>query len=220
MSKMSRNVAPMWVVRLIIAVAIAGLAPSGAWAQAPGQTWTQSGMLRCRLNPSIGFVIFGHQSMECQFVSSHGGAPQRYEARSIRSASTGQALAAWIVQLTRRRRLTAVPSNGFGLIGGCRLTRALDGAFVCSSYLSDSFKSSGRTGPSIQRERLSMTGDIMSDTILAYLISLGLIGTGVIWIVAGTNSTTSAPSAAIGVLTIAVGLISLLNEFHHRAYWR
>ena len=65
-----------------------------------------------------------------------------------------------------------------------------------------------------------MTGDIMSDTIPAYLISLGLIGTGVIWIVAGTNSTTFALSVAIGVLTIAVGLISLLNEFNHRAYWR
>ena len=76
---MSRNVAPIWVVPLIIAFAIAGLAPFGAWAQAPGQTWTQSGMLRCRLNPSVGFVIFGHQSMECQFVPSHQGAPQRYE---------------------------------------------------------------------------------------------------------------------------------------------
>jgi len=76
---MSRNVAPIWVVPLITAFAIAGLAPFGAWAQAPGQTWTQSGMLRCRLNPSIGFVIFGHQSMECQFVPSHQRAPQRYE---------------------------------------------------------------------------------------------------------------------------------------------
>src|SRR6516164_3806108 len=32
----------------------------------------------------------------------------------------------------------------------------------------------------------------MSDTILAYLISLGIIGAGVVWIVAGTISTTSA----------------------------
>ena len=76
---MSRRVVTIWVGPLIIAFAIAGLAPSGAWAQAPGQTWTQSGMLRCKLNPSIGFVIFGHQSMECQFVPSHQGAPQRYE---------------------------------------------------------------------------------------------------------------------------------------------
>jgi hypothetical protein len=44
---MSRNVAPMWVVPLIIAFAIAGLAPFGARAQMPGQNWTQSGMLRC-----------------------------------------------------------------------------------------------------------------------------------------------------------------------------
>jgi hypothetical protein len=76
---MSRNAAPMWVVALIIAFAFAGLAPFGASAQAPGQNWTQSGMLRCRLNPSIGFVIFGHQSMECRFVPSVAGPAQIYE---------------------------------------------------------------------------------------------------------------------------------------------
>jgi hypothetical protein len=43
------------------------------------QTWTQTGMLNCRLNPSIGFVVFGHQSMECQFVPTARGAPQIYE---------------------------------------------------------------------------------------------------------------------------------------------
>jgi len=76
---MSRNVAPMRVVLLIIAFAIVGSVPFGACAQAAGQNWTQSGMLRCRLNPSIGFVIFGHQSMECRFVPSVPGAPQIYE---------------------------------------------------------------------------------------------------------------------------------------------
>ena len=76
---MSRSVAPMRVVPLIIAFAIAGLAPFGARAQAPGQSWTQSGALRCRLNPSIGFIIFGHQSMECRFVPSLPGPPQIYE---------------------------------------------------------------------------------------------------------------------------------------------
>ena len=54
--------------------------------------------------------------------------------------------------------------------------------------------------------------DAMIDTILAYLVSLGIIGAGVIWIVAGTNSTTSVLCITIGVLTIAVGLISLLTE--------
>ena len=62
--------------------ALALSAALAAWAgpaasQAP--TWTQTGMLSCKLNPSIGFVIFGHQSMECRFVPSVPGPPQFYE---------------------------------------------------------------------------------------------------------------------------------------------
>ena len=55
----------------------------------------------------------------------------------------------------------------------------------------------------------------MIDTVLAYLISLGIIAAGVIWIVAGTNSTMSVLCITIGVLTIAVGWISLLTELRH-----
>jgi len=39
-------------------------------------------MLTCRLNPSIGFVIFGHQTMECRFVQNPPLPPQLYEVRS------------------------------------------------------------------------------------------------------------------------------------------
>jgi hypothetical protein len=35
-------------------------------------TWTQAGTLTCRLNPSVGFVLFGHQSMECKFKPVSG----------------------------------------------------------------------------------------------------------------------------------------------------
>jgi Protein of unknown function (DUF992) len=35
-------------------------------------------MLSCKLNPSVGFIIFGHQSMECRFVPSLPGPPQAY----------------------------------------------------------------------------------------------------------------------------------------------
>ena len=49
-----------------------------ASAQAP-KSWTQVGMLTCKLNPSIGFVIAGHQSMECQYVPSDGTPPQAYQ---------------------------------------------------------------------------------------------------------------------------------------------
>lgn len=41
-------------------------------AHTQAQTWAQAGMLRCRLNPSIGFVVFGHQSMECSFQPVSG----------------------------------------------------------------------------------------------------------------------------------------------------
>jgi hypothetical protein len=47
-------------------------------ADAQPATWTQAGVLRCRLNPSIGFIIFGHQSMECTFRPA-AGPPQAYE---------------------------------------------------------------------------------------------------------------------------------------------
>jgi ABC-type amino acid transport substrate-binding protein len=48
-----------------------------ASAQAPA--WTQTGMLTCKLNPSIGFIIVGHQSMECRFVPSTPSPPQFYD---------------------------------------------------------------------------------------------------------------------------------------------
>ena len=60
--------------------------------------------------------------------------------------------------------------------------------------------------------------DAMIDTVLAYLISLGIIGAGVIWIVAGTNPAPSVLCITVGVLTMVVGLISLLGELRHGRY--
>jgi hypothetical protein len=46
----------------LVISAVCGLTMDLARAQTPA-SWTQVGMLSCKLNPSIGFVIFGHQSM-------------------------------------------------------------------------------------------------------------------------------------------------------------
>jgi uncharacterized membrane protein HdeD (DUF308 family) len=54
--------------------------------------------------------------------------------------------------------------------------------------------------------------------VLAYLISLGIVASGVIWIVAGMNSATSEIWITIGALTIAVGLISVLTELRNGAH--
>ena len=58
----------------------------------------------------------------------------------------------------------------------------------------------------------------MNDWILPYVISLGLIGTGVIWILASTNSASAAIWITIGGLTIGVGAISLFGEFRNRTH--
>ena len=48
-------------------------------ADAQSPQWTQAGMLRCKLNPSIGFIIAGHQSMECSFTPNGANPPQAYQ---------------------------------------------------------------------------------------------------------------------------------------------
>jgi hypothetical protein len=62
----------------LIAVGFYGMAVDVVRAQTPPPAWTQVGMLTCRVNPSIGFVIFGHQSMECT-LAQNALPPQRYE---------------------------------------------------------------------------------------------------------------------------------------------
>jgi hypothetical protein len=60
---------------LLMAVCV-GLLTAPAVAQPA--SWTQVGMLSCRLNPSIGFIIAGHQTMECRFAQNRFP-PQAYE---------------------------------------------------------------------------------------------------------------------------------------------
>jgi len=47
-----------------------------AAAQAP-QSWTQVGGLSCQVDPNVGFIIVGYQSMRCLFTPN---APQEREA--------------------------------------------------------------------------------------------------------------------------------------------
>jgi len=67
------------MIRNCLAVATlvcVGLLTAPAVAQP--RSWTQVGMLSCRLNPSIGFIIAGHQTMECRFTQERFP-PQAYE---------------------------------------------------------------------------------------------------------------------------------------------
>src|SRR5256884_9678409 len=66
------------MLRSLILAAALLTSVQAAIAQTPAN-WTQVGMLTCKLNPSIGFVIFGHQSMECRFNQNPPLPPQAYE---------------------------------------------------------------------------------------------------------------------------------------------
>ena len=47
---------------------------------AQAQSWTQVGGLACKVKPNIGFIIFGHQPMECRFTpSTPSKPPEIYE---------------------------------------------------------------------------------------------------------------------------------------------
>jgi hypothetical protein len=63
----------------LLALAICGPTAGAVLAQSPPASWAQVGMLSCKLNPSIGFIIFGHQSMECRFTQNPPFPPQAYE---------------------------------------------------------------------------------------------------------------------------------------------
>src|SRR6201999_2851131 len=63
----------------LVLCSFCGLTVAPAKAQSPPASSTQVGMLTCRLNPSIGFIIFGHQSMECRFTENPPFPPQAYE---------------------------------------------------------------------------------------------------------------------------------------------
>lgn len=66
---MLRHKLGAYVLGVVTACIVTGAAPS--FAQTPS-SWVQAGQLTCKLNPSIGFVIFGHQSMECNFLPVSG----------------------------------------------------------------------------------------------------------------------------------------------------
>ena len=44
--------------------------------QATAQSWTQVGTLSCRVDPNIGFIIVGHQPMQCVYTQAPNAIPQ------------------------------------------------------------------------------------------------------------------------------------------------
>jgi hypothetical protein len=63
----------LWLAALALVAALS--AP--AMAQAP-QAWTQVGALTCAVDPSVGFILVGHQPMQCTYTPNPAPAPPQY----------------------------------------------------------------------------------------------------------------------------------------------
>jgi hypothetical protein len=58
--------------------ALALVAMLSAPANAQAQSWTQVGALTCTVDPSVGFILVGHQPMQCTYTPSLAPAPPEY----------------------------------------------------------------------------------------------------------------------------------------------
>ena len=64
---------------LLAALALAAVFSAPAQAQT-GPSWAQVGTLTCNVDPNVGFILVGHQSMRCLYQPSPGqGPPQNYD---------------------------------------------------------------------------------------------------------------------------------------------
>jgi hypothetical protein len=69
-------------------MALAALVIAPAVAQAPGG-WTQIGVLTCRFNTNVGFIIVDHKPMKCEFQQAEANPPQLYQGANSPQLSEG-----------------------------------------------------------------------------------------------------------------------------------
>ena len=96
---MVRNRLLLGIFALLFAVPAMHSSPAVAQAQ----PWTQVGSLMCKVNPNVGFIIFGHQPMECT-----------YRRRSRR----------------HRRNITTAPSTRWALISASAPAACWGGVYL------------------------------------------------------------------------------------------
>lgn len=113
-------------IRRLLAAAVLALFVVPAFAQT-GKPWTQVGMLTCKLNPSIGFIIVGHQPMECRYAPGAGGPSQAYDGAlntvGVSLGVTAGGVLSWAV---------LAPTDGIpgGALAGEYVGASADAAFI------------------------------------------------------------------------------------------
>jgi len=72
-----RGIELVVITAIVSTIGISQVTPTRA--QTTPQPWAQVGGLSCKVNPSVGFVIAGRQSLECVFTPSDRTPPQSYD---------------------------------------------------------------------------------------------------------------------------------------------
>ena len=147
----------------IATLALAAMVSSSAMTQAPqpSQTWTQVGGLVCKVNPNIGFIIFGHQPMECTYTPSVSQAPPQYYDGAINTVgidvgvSAGSILAWGVFAPTQGLPAGALAGEYVGASGDIGLGLGA-GANVLM----------GGSGRTIALQPLSLQGSIALNVVL------------------------------------------------------
>jgi hypothetical protein len=89
----------LWLAALALAAVLSAPAVAQAPQASPQQSWTQVGALTCTVDPSVGFILVGHQPMQCTYTPSLAPAPPQYYDGAINTigidigVSAGSALA-------------------------------------------------------------------------------------------------------------------------------
>jgi hypothetical protein len=144
---------------LTLVLGLAALAAAPTHAQTPA-AWTQIGVLTCKLNPSIGFIIGGHQSMECKYQPSGSEPPQAYEGAintvGLDLGATAGGVLAWTVFAPTK----GVPA---GALAGEYVGASGDVGFIVGAGANVLIGGSGRT---VALQPLSLEGSMAVNIVL------------------------------------------------------
>jgi hypothetical protein len=136
--------------------------PSAAQAPQPAQQpWTQVGSLVCKVDPNVGFIVFGHQPMQCTYTPSLAPTPPQYYDGAINTVgidigvSAGSVLAWGVFAPT-----TGLPQ---GALSGEYVGASGDVGFIVGGGANVLMGGSGRT---VALQPLSLQGSLAFNVVL------------------------------------------------------
>ena len=149
-----------WRLSIAAVALCVPLFAASVMAQTP-RSWTQAGSLMCKVDPSVGFILVGHQPMQCTFTPSAPGAAPHYYDGAINTVgidvgvSAGSVLAWGVFAPT-----TGLPQ---GALSGEYVGASGDVGFVVGGGANVLVGGSGRT---VALQPLSLQGSLAFNVVL------------------------------------------------------